>query len=925
VDDDVIAPHLTVGDLVGRAADLAVVRDFVDTAAAGGAALLLTGEPGVGKSVILDAAEELARASGATLLQVTGLEFEAQVGLAGLDRLLTPLRPHLSGLPDGAGDALAIALGLRDGPAPDRLLISNSALALLRLGARARALLMVIDDAHWLDRASALTLTFIARRLTGTRVGLLIATRSGAGGVFEESGLGLPRHHLEPLDGAAAGLLLGSRFPGLARRVHRRLLAEAQGNPLALVELPAGLNPDQQSGHAPLPKVPQLSGRLGTLFADRITRLPVPARRMLLLAALQGTGDLQTIASAYAADTGPALTAARDAGLIEVDEDAQRLRFRHPTVRSTIVEMSADIERRRAHRALASILSDGSDQVWHRAAAASTADAEVADALERVAEQAMRRGDTAGAIAAMERAAELSPAAADQARLLNSTALIGAEVTGDLHRAAQLIDQAQAADPELVGSLSSAVTAAHLLFNSQNDIDAAHRLLVAAIKLHPRRRDPRDEVLISALFSLVMLCFNSGRPELWEPLDRAMADLVGKVPPLLRLSHRTFGDPARLTAPILELATPVIDALHDEFDPVRIARTAVACVFIDRISECRPALWRVVQSGREGGSVGLAINALLGCCIDDWQGGQWDRLLRLADEGIELCRIHGYRRYSRTLRGHLKSLVAAARGQDLEATAEELVDGDRVVMQHVHSVRGLAALGVGDDEVAYRELASISPPGTLAPFTPMALWVLLDLVEAAVRTGRLTEARAHVRVMLELNIAAISGRLALISAGCAAMVTADEESTDRYEQALAVPGAERWPFEFARIRLAYGRHLHRVGAPSDSRFQIEAAYEAFDGLAAVPWRDRAGASLRAIGGKPAISGRTAEARLTAQERRIATLAASGLTNKEIGARLHLSPRTVGSYLYQSFPKLGITSRAALRDALRRAGVADAQR
>jgi DNA-binding CsgD family transcriptional regulator len=247
------------------------------------------------------------------------------------------------------------------------------------------------------------------------------------------------------------------------------------------------------------------------------------------------------------------------------------------------------------------------------------------------------------------------------------------------------------------------------------------------------------------------------------------------------------------------------------------------------------------------------------------------------------------------------------------------MDGDQNRTQFVHHVAGVSALAAGDDEVAYREAAAISPPGTLAQHTPVALWVLLDLVEAAVRTGRLAEAHAHVRIMQEHNIAAISDRLALISAGCAALVAGGDEATDHYERALAVAGADRWPFELARIRLAYGQHLRRTGAVGASRYQLEAAYEAFDRLKAVPWVARARARLRVMGGEATSVRSGGAAELTPQERRIAMLAASGLTNKEIGVRVHLSSRTVGSYLYQAFPKLGITSRAALRDALRSAG------
>ncbi len=905
--------------LSGRDEELRILRSFLHDARARGASLLLTGEPGVGKSALAEVAARTAAANGTTVLRTAGTEFRAPVGYSGLDHLLEPVRPDLRRLTSDARNALMSALGLRDGPTPDRLMVSNATLALLRRRAADRPVLVIVDDAQWLDLASALVLAFTARRLTGTRVGLLAASRPGPDGVFEKSGL--PELPVGPLDPAAAADLIGRAVPALHPRVRQRLLTEAQGNPLALTELPAALSDDQRSGRRPLPPVLQVGDRLGALFTARIAALPAPTRELLLLAALQGSGDLRVVQAAAAADVRAALAAADGARLVTIDHDAGVLLFRHPAVRSTVVGLATDVERRRAHRALAATLAEQPERrAWHLAEATTGADEHVAALLEENAGASLRRGDAVGAVAALARAADLSPHGTDRARRLVGAATIRAEVTGDLDDASVLLGEARAAQPDLGGSLHAAVAAAYLLLNAETDVDAAHRLLVAAVERHPRRHDAGDAVLIDALFALLMICWTGGRPELWAPFHEAVGRLGPRIPAVLDLCRRTFGDPVRLARPALPAAAEAAGALLDENDPVLITRVAVGCVYLDRVSDCRPALRRVIRDGRDGGAVALAINALVSSCVDDWLRGEWDEAQRLAGEGIRMSEAHGYRRYTFVLGGYITALVAAARGDAAGSrrAADDMTRwaaprGARIAVQFAHHVRALSAAGAGDHESAYRAASAVSPAGVLAPYTPHALWVMLDLVDAAVHTGRLAEAANHVRAMRTADVATISPRLALVSAGCAAMAApADDDAAAWYRRALAVPGAERWPFDLARVQLAYGERRRRAGAV-DARNHLGSALEIFERLGARPWADRAAGQLRA-GGVP--TGRGPGARtLTPQERQVAELAASGMTNKEIGARLRLSHRTVGMYLYQVFPKLGVTTRAALRDAL----------
>ena len=312
--------------LVGRDHELGLIASCLDNAAAEGAALVFSGEPGVGKTALLDAAVEAAAVTGTRVLRAAGSEFENEAKFSGLSRLLRPVLGELRQLSDAYRHALSVALGLGHGVLSDRLVVSNAVLALLRQARVTRPLLIVVDDLHWLDQSSAVVLGLVTRRLAGSRIGFLAAVRSGEGGFFERGGL--PFHEIFPLDGAAAARLVEARFPDLAARVRERVLAEAQGNPLGLLELPTALSASQRSATQGLPTLLPVNRRLQALFASQVGDLPESARRLLLLAALDGSGDLRVLQASGSGSLGD-LSPAEQARLVRVDLVGGRLAFRH--------------------------------------------------------------------------------------------------------------------------------------------------------------------------------------------------------------------------------------------------------------------------------------------------------------------------------------------------------------------------------------------------------------------------------------------------------------------------------------------------------------------------------------------------------------------------------------------------------------------
>ncbi|MEU4098729.1 AAA family ATPase [Streptomyces sp. NPDC026673] len=914
----------TARALIGRDRDLHAIRELAGLGTGGGA-LLVSGDAGVGKTAVLDAVAAGAHAEGARVLRAAGVEFEANCSYSGLNQVLFPFHREIEDLEVPFREALRVALGFENGSPPQTLMVSNAVLLLLRTVAAGDPLLLVIDDLPWLDQASAAVLGFAARRAAGIGVSFLAASRSGTPGANDSGAL--PEYRLQPLNEESAARLVSDTSPHLVPSARRRLLTVACGNPLALLELPSALPATRGPAGGDIPAALPLSTRLEAVFGSRVTSLPQPSQRLLLLAALEGVGDLGVLQAASRQtgdgfdleDLGPA---ERDQ-LVSIEEGTRRLRFRHPLIRSAVVENSTSSQRRAVHTALAQVLVDQPERrAWHLGEATLEPDENVAALLEDAARITLRRGDAMGGMRTLIRAADLTPPGAGRSRRLATAAYIGAEATGSLPSAQKLLDDARhtAADPG--SSLHSAAAAAVLILNSDSDIDTAHTLLVDAIEAGTHGYDAADKSLVDALHTLALVCFFGARPELWQPYHRALDKLTPKAPPVLSALAKTFSDPARTGAAASNELDELIAQLADVTDPAQLQRTGSATLYVDRLGDVREAQWRMVRMGRDGGPARRHMAGLIHLTLDDYLTGMWDEADQLAEEGIQLCAGHGYTGFAWYFH-YAQALLAAARGDadSSDATTEQVIHWATRrkafgAAHYAHHAAGLAALGRGDFADAYEHATAISPAGHLASHAPHALWATMDLVEAAIRTNRHQEAAAHVEAMREARIAELSSRHALLTHAGAALSTADDDQAlQLFAHALDVPGAARWTFDHARVQLAYGERLRRVRATTESRGPLAAALSAFRRLGAHPWTERAETELRAAGSAKRRPGTANPDTLTPQELEIARLAASGLTNKQIAGRLFLSHRTVGAHLYQIYPKLGITSRRMLRDAL----------
>jgi DNA-binding CsgD family transcriptional regulator len=905
------------GQLVGRDSEMDRVRAFLAAARLDGGALLVTGEAGVGKTVLLNAASDAASASGMRVLRAAGVEFEAETSFSGLHQVLLPILAALPQLTVVHRNALNVALGFGEGSPPSRLVVSNAALMLLRRAAAAQPVLVILDDLPWLDRASAGVLSFVARRLGGSQVALIGASRTREADFFDHAGL--PELEVSRLDDAAAAQLLDGRFPELASAVRERILVEAQGNPLALLELPDALSPRMRASASALPSTLPLGRRLQALFGSQIARLPSETRQLLLRMALDGTGDVRVLNMAAPNAGFRHFAAAEQARLARLDDTTHRLAFRHPLVRSAVVDLSHAEERRRAHRVLAEMWAEQPDRrAWHLAEAAVDPDELVAAQLEAAAARILARGDAVGCVKALTRASELSPRSLERHRRLAAAAYIGADVAGDLSNASHTLAELRRADTEIEGSLQAAVAASAFLLNADGDIATAHRLLVRAIERRLGTGEAIDPLVEEALNSLMMVCYYGGTVELWQPFHEIAGAISGRLAVIQ--NSKTYADPAR-TAPsdVASLET-AIGALARESDPTRIVRLGIAACYIDRMEGCRESLWRVVRDARQGGAMASGLNALIVLAWDDFFAGDWDEADELLAEALRVADSLGYGLLAWPAK-LVQALIASARGDDqrtmeLNAVVEwARPRGLRAVEWYAWQAGSLAALGRGNFEDAYQQACRISPPGVLASHVPHALTVLMDLVEAAVHTGRHAEAVAHVAAMEAANLAGLSSRLALVARASAAIAAPDDCALRLFREAVTLPGIGRWQFDLARVRLAYGERLRRQRAVKEARVQLDSAREIFERLRARPWVERASAELRATGQIKPRAGEIVLDRLTPQEFEIVSLAASGLTNKQIGEKLFLSPRTVGGHLHRAFPKLGVSTRAALRDAL----------
>ena len=909
-----------VRSLIGRDDEIAGIDSFLSSLETRGNSVMLVGEPGVGKSSLLDVGAEAATTRGIRVVHCVVTREQVEPGISVAKQLVSHLADEITRVGATHRRTLQEIFALGRVQPGTELDVATAVFVLLQRLAVERPILIVIDNAEAVDRPSATVLSFLAHRIAGARIGLLVASRSGCGDALQWA---IPELAIGPLEEASASNLLDETFPALSDRAHRRVLAEAHGNPMALVELPLALNEAQRAGYGLLPWPLMLTDRLRAAMAPSVNSIPVLTRRLLLLLALGQEGDLALIEpkdgqSGHLSHLVPA----EELGLISVNFERTRVTFRSPLVRAAVVDLSTPEERRVAHRALADLLCGQPErQAWHSAEAAGEPLDELAEGLERAALRVLRAGGVSEAVSLLVRAAQMSTEAGDRARRLAHAAGVEASIGGQRDIAMRLLSDARVADPGITGSVEYATAHACLLLDGDGDMDLVCDVLANALESCQGGQERRESQLLPALYVLASSSWLGADPKAWETLNEASRHLARSTREELQLFQVCFTDPVRATRRELDLMNVAIMSLEHESDPRRIIGVALSSLHLDRVSRCRPALRKVVDSGRAGEAVALAIDALMILSLDAFLAGQWDLAGRRVAEGFELSSKHGLRT-SPWGGWYTAAMIAAASGRrdEVDRLIGELWEwatsrGAQMAQHYASHARAFEALGKRDFEMAFIQAGRVSAPGRLEQRVPLSLWTCLDLVEAAVRTGRTKEAAEHVATMKRKGISSLSPRLALLTMAAAALVAPDDSFSHLFEKALTEPGVDRWPFDVARVRLLFGERLRRARCCTEARTQLSAALETFERLGAHPWSTRTAKELRATGLPGTRTGDRNRVTLTAQEHEIALLAAAGLTNKEIGERLFLSHRTVGAHLYRIFPKLGITSRAALRDAL----------
>ncbi|MFF0478869.1 AAA family ATPase [Streptomyces sp. NPDC004284] len=908
------------GPMVGREREQAVLSELV--AAVGGQALVLRGDAGVGKSALLDHVADLAEGEGHRVIRAAGVEAETELPFAGLHQFLYPLLSSVDRLDDGHRKAFDVVFGRGESSPPSVMTLGIAVLDLLSLVASQKPLLLVLDDGQWFDTSSTEVCGFVGRRLTGGSVKLVVALRSGVPSGFDTAAI--PELAVTTLSGAASGQLLDAHHPELDSRIRGLVLDEAQGNPLALLELPSyvrgnrtGHTPEALFGYAGIP-LPQ---RLQQVYGARIEALGDDVRTTLLHGALDGVG-----AGAATGPTGGARYRMLDAheavtaGLLEIDASSGDFVFRHPLVRSTVVQMATPNERRTAHAALARVHRDDVERrATHLAASTVDPDEEVAAVLEAAADSATRRGGALAAVTWLTRAAELSESREERSRRLGSAAYIAGH-SGMLEHAQQLLRSGTGSGVD--ASPDSVVASGYVAFFEGGDIRSAQRQVFAAIESMRDSGPPEPDEVLTRLIDLLLAINQYASDEVWWERTHELLDSLGDlVHSYSRIYQDAWGDVVRRGAGVRERVERAYAGLH--LEPWDITRLGAASYHVDTLSRYRPLLRRAAGRELETGAVSDAMTMLHLIMLDQIAVGEWDEAELTGRHCLELTTAHGHGLFVYHTHAYV-GLLAALRGRVDEARElQAVVDawarprGVGFLTQIADAIGTAAALSEGDYEAAYLHAIGLTSPGSFTPYAHQASRTLLDLVEAALHTGRVEQAREHALAAQAAGLPDISPRLALITYGALAMTATDPTEADAlYDRAEAHPAGADFPFELARIRLARGTRRRHTHGRKAARRPLTLAAEAFERLGAATWTERARAELRATG-SPAFTSSAPLTSLTWQERRIADLAASGLTNKEIGERMHLSPRTVSSHLYRVFPKLGITARAALRDALGR--------
>ena len=884
--------------------------------------LVVRGEAGIGKTALLGYAAETAQ--DFQVARAEGAESEMELPFAALQQLCSPMLGRLDRLPVPQRDALGVAFGLRPGGVPDRFLVGLAVLGLLSEVAAGRPLLCLVDDAQWLDQASAQALAFVARRLDAESVALLFGTRDPAG---EGDLAGLAGLALAGLSEADSQALLASVVPGrLDERVRDRIIAESGGNPLALLELPRGVTAAELAGGFGLPGAGSLSGRLEDIFRRRLAPLPSTTRQLLLLAAAEPTGNpalLWRAAANIGISAQDAAAPAEADGLLTL---GTRVIFRHALVRSAIYQAASAADRRRAHRALAEATDAGTDpdrRAWHRAQAAAGPDEDIAAELERSAGRAQARGGFAAAAAFLERATELTlePARRAERALAAAQAKFQA---GAFDAALVLVAVAEPGPLDELQRARVELLRGQIAFASSRGSDAPPALpllLAAARQFEPLDVRLARETYLEALSAALL----AGR--------LALDGSVREVAAAARAAPRP-PRPARAPDLLLDgLALVITEGYPAAVPMLKQAVSAFRSADVSREEELRwiwqachgaGLLWdygswdllsaRRVELARAAGALTalpIAFNTRVGVHLF---AGEFDVAASLVAQVESVTEATGS-----SMPPYAALALAALRGREAEAL--ELIEaatkdaerrGEGGGLSFVHWATAVLGNGLGRYEQA---LASAQQASEDSPADLFANWAVAELIEAAARSG-VPELAADALNRLAATARASGSDWAFgVEARSRALLREGDTAGTLYREAIDRLGRTRLRVELGRAHLLYGEWLRRENRRIDAREQLRTAHEMFAAMGADGFAERSSRKLLATGERVRKHTADAPGRLTAREAQIARLATDGLSNPEIAARLFMSPRTVEYHLHKVFTKLAISSRNQLHAVL----------
>lgn len=912
----VSSPPDTTGGLVGRGSEVARVDAVLDRVRDRGGALLISGEAGIGKSALLDRAHGRASALGARTLATVGVESESELAFAGLHQLLAPISGRIEGLPDPLRQALDAAFGVNDQVEPDPFRVALAAYRLISDAADSSALLLLADDAHWLDRSSLDVLTFIARRLDNEPVIFMAGLRDGFSTALEEAGL--PTIELGRLSASDSERLLDRVAPGLSLETRGRVLAEAAGNPLGLVELARAVPELGDPVELLLPAPTTLTARLERAFGARLGGLAEDTRMLLLAAALDGSASIDELLSAATLVSGDAvplsaLDTAAERGLAEAR--GSEVRFAHPLIRSAVQSAASPAQRLAMYTALAEVVADPERRLWHRAAAAVGHDEDVASALEDRAQIAVRRGAVMVAAAALERAAILS---ADPGRK-GERLVRAAELVYDLGRvdvASRLLREAESLQ---VGQVAAA-RAAWLQQMISGDVWVEKGAARTFVRI-------ADELLAGGDRDAAMRSLVPVAHRCWWTRPRARtrqyivdaAEGIGLPDDDPRLLVVLALANQEVTGPSIRRRVGRL-RLQDLTDPIAAMYVGIAAEKAGDFPTGSRFLARAVERLREQSRLGMLTQALVHYAWAATYAGDWEAAEAAGAESAILARDTRQPQFG--LIGQLVGALAAAL-LGREAGVDEMLTGPERVLTAMnagpmlapaHLARGAAALGDGRHEDAFRALWPVFDEDNPAFHGFMRWPAVLDLVEAGARGEHATQVEKVASDLEEIAKRSEPPILLAVLAAARPLLSDDDQAEALFLAALD-DDLGTYSFLRARTLFSFGRWLRRQRRSADSRAPLRDAINLFDALGAKRWSERARQELRASGETIGPRAPDARDRLTAQELQIAELAAAGLSNREIGERLFLSHRTIGSHLYRIFPKLGITARAQLPAAL----------